>query len=840
MILLSFKLLLSLFLLLSFVRPIFAQESYSFIDEFNTQRPVNTLDPEKWIVYPNKRTTPNSSGCIFDTVLESEGLLKMKQCAQTPLFPYVISKNNPFPDGNFTAIVKFKYVGHSGQGSGIQFVDTAPENGGGLNNVFALGTWETGSNGGIDQPKFRLIFNNIQVAEMPADQNYHEFKAEFTDGIYKLYFDNILYYTSSLFEVQKVKAVYFGDPSLQNPGNWNQLWIDHIKITDNGPSQFPIEPFLDLPWNYGTTEFNQIIYNPNSWFDHKYPLQDVRCCIKDAINFKGHTDNYYKSHSGYDYGKPHGVELNTPVLAAASGIATFTPESKTGGLGHTIKIDHGNGYQTWYGHLRKHDSDTPTDHQLVVYQEGETEEVTKGQIIGLVGMSGNTTGPHIHLSVFKDINGNGDFNDDYPFGLTDPLGWEGNYPDPWEEYTINGRSGAKSYKLFNDLAPPTTQQLPPSGGNIIKDEFKLTAPNGASNEPLLYKINFGPFEQVSELIKSIVPTLFLTATNNQGLNITSFSNPLTLVYDYSKADLSNVNEDSLSFYFFNEQTDLWEKVSSTLDKTTKTISTPTTHFSQFTVMGELLDSTPPITTASISGTIGKDNWYLSDASVSLLAEDGTDGKGVNLTVYSYDGEHFEQYSQPITFNTEGPHKLYFLSHDNVGNEEEIKSVEFSIDKTPPEAKIEVNQTSWDLNLSPVEASASMTKKPGKKLGENIYTITDQAGNTLTLQTRGLDSKSVDVLSINSLKYNNEPDILLPDNFINVNYIFYIPRRRPEIKLINQNVLIKEDKSFIITANILKNKTLINIIENSARTKEELEGLRLLKLQTNQGKLEYSY
>ena len=68
---------------------------------------------------------------MFDTINEHEGFLKLKQCAQTTLFPYVTSKNNPIPDGNFTAAVKFKYVATGGQGSGIQYVDVAPENGAG-------------------------------------------------------------------------------------------------------------------------------------------------------------------------------------------------------------------------------------------------------------------------------------------------------------------------------------------------------------------------------------------------------------------------------------------------------------------------------------------------------------------------------------------------------------------------------------------------------------------------------------------------------------------------------------------------------------------------------------
>lgn len=115
-----------------------------------------------------------------------------------------------------------------------------------------------------------------------------------------------------------------------------------------------------------------------------------------------------------------------------------------------------------------------------------------------------------------------DFNDDKPFGLVDPLGWEGDYPDPWEEYSV-------------------------TGGTISNDEFTLKVPSGTVNGDANFKIDFGSFEKASNIIKSIAPSLFLAATNNLGLAITNFNNPLGLIYDYSKADLSNINEDSISF-----------------------------------------------------------------------------------------------------------------------------------------------------------------------------------------------------------------------------------------------------------------------------------------------------
>jgi murein DD-endopeptidase MepM/ murein hydrolase activator NlpD len=85
-------------------------------------------------------------------------------------------------------------------------------------------------------------------------------------------------------------------------------------------------------------------------------------------------------HKGVDICSPSG----TPVLAATDGVVTFSgTESEYGRL---IVIDHGHKFSTAYGHLGK-----------IRVQAGE--KVVKGQAIGTVGLSGNTTGPHLHYEV---------------------------------------------------------------------------------------------------------------------------------------------------------------------------------------------------------------------------------------------------------------------------------------------------------------------------------------------------------------------------------------------------------------------------------------------------------
>ncbi len=87
--------------------------------------------------------------------------------------------------------------------------------------------------------------------------------------------------------------------------------------------------------------------------------------------------------NGIDIGTPRG----TPILAAASGeVIVARGSGWNGGYGEYVVIAHDNGTQTVYGHLSK-----------VYVSYGET--VVQGQVIGLSGNTGNSTGPHLHFEV---------------------------------------------------------------------------------------------------------------------------------------------------------------------------------------------------------------------------------------------------------------------------------------------------------------------------------------------------------------------------------------------------------------------------------------------------------
>ena len=92
-------------------------------------------------------------------------------------------------------------------------------------------------------------------------------------------------------------------------------------------------------------------------------------------------NDYWSGHLGIDIGAADG----SPLYAADSGMVVYSG-SIGGGYGLMIMIDHGNGYHTLYAH-----------NSALLVQCGQS--VSKGQVIGYTGNTGNSTGPHLHFEV---------------------------------------------------------------------------------------------------------------------------------------------------------------------------------------------------------------------------------------------------------------------------------------------------------------------------------------------------------------------------------------------------------------------------------------------------------
>lgn len=97
--------------------------------------------------------------------------------------------------------------------------------------------------------------------------------------------------------------------------------------------------------------------------------------------------------SGYDYSSiHHGIDIagqiGNAIFASDSGVVVYAGENANG-YGKLIILDHDNGWQTVYGHLN-----------AIYVSCGQS--VAQGEVIGELGTTGNSTGPHLHFEIRKD------------------------------------------------------------------------------------------------------------------------------------------------------------------------------------------------------------------------------------------------------------------------------------------------------------------------------------------------------------------------------------------------------------------------------------------------------
>lgn len=165
----------------------------------------------------------------------------------------------------------------------------------------------------------------------------------------------------------------------------------------------------------------------SSIFDHCGPAygNDGRICRFDGVEAlagngvdfgvgyamtPGRADwLYYDGHDGWDLGIYY-----EPVLAAADGVVTYADwmddTCHRCGFGQGIRIDHGNGFDTLYGHLWQ-------------IRVNKGRHVFRGEVIGISGATGNAAGEHLHWSVYRHGTYVG----------VDPFGWAAPGPDPWPD-----------------------------------------------------------------------------------------------------------------------------------------------------------------------------------------------------------------------------------------------------------------------------------------------------------------------------------------------------------------------------------------------------------------------
>ena len=164
----------------------------------------------------------------------------------------------------------------------------------------------------------------------------------------------------------------------------------------------PVSDAVRKAGYWGTNRYEQLnrqLYIQSKSFDEVVDLcknhDEMLKCIpaimpvsnknlkKTASGYGVRIDPIYKTakfHAGMDFS----ANIGTPVYATGDG--TVVKAGWETGYGNLIQVDHGFGYVTWYAHLSK-------------YKVRPGQKVVRGEVIGEVGNTGKSTGPHLHYEV---------------------------------------------------------------------------------------------------------------------------------------------------------------------------------------------------------------------------------------------------------------------------------------------------------------------------------------------------------------------------------------------------------------------------------------------------------
>jgi murein DD-endopeptidase MepM/ murein hydrolase activator NlpD len=285
--------------------------------------------------------------------------------------------------------------------------------------------------------------NIIIVAESDSNNTYFWFSRDYGKNFYKSSTKIAANKTIKDLEIvgDKVYTIYL---NLANQGILKGKFI----------FDFQDQKIFNPPFRL--SKDSDLIDKISSFFDHRFPYlgnsTEPKEFSETTLNFEGRELKqpllYYSSHDGIDFALP----LNTSIYSVYDGEATYFYQPN--GLGNAIKILHPNGFITIYGHL--------SNEGLVT--NSTPIKVVSGQKIGQVGMSGNTSGPHLHFTAY--------FGDKLLNNKIDPFGWNAKFTDPWSEI------GSTSYYLWKNKVTGNTFQLDPKvPKKIIIEKLSLDISN---------------------------------------------------------------------------------------------------------------------------------------------------------------------------------------------------------------------------------------------------------------------------------------------------------------------------------------------------------------------------
>ncbi len=148
--------------------------------------------------------------------------------------------------------------------------------------------------------------------------------------------------------------------------------VTGLTVTSHDATAGAIRPAATAPAPEPMRIQKGVVIEPLAW---QVPVHGYR-----LTGQFGDTGNWSTMHTGLDFA----VDQGTPIHAITSGVVTEA--AYDGSYGNKVVITTDDGTEIWYCHL---DALTVTVGQ----------QVATGEVIGAVGMTGNTTGPHVHVEV---------------------------------------------------------------------------------------------------------------------------------------------------------------------------------------------------------------------------------------------------------------------------------------------------------------------------------------------------------------------------------------------------------------------------------------------------------
>ena len=254
----------------------------------------------------------------------------------------------------------------------------------------------------IDRLLIIKIKDDIKIEIKKLDKNTYESSEEFyiyeslyADGLKKGLPQDILINLIKLFSFDidfqrdikkntKVSISYEFDLISEN----NRIQYKDINYALISIDNKPIEYFRFLTDDGFVDYFNREGKNVKKSI-LKTPLDGAR--LSSSFGMRKHPiSGFNKMHKGVDFAAPKG----TPIYAGGNGVIEYI--GRNGGYGNYIRIRHNNNYKTAYAHLSS-------------FKKGISKgtRVNQGDVIGFVGSTGVSTGPHLHYEIIfnnKQIN----------------------------------------------------------------------------------------------------------------------------------------------------------------------------------------------------------------------------------------------------------------------------------------------------------------------------------------------------------------------------------------------------------------------------------------------------